>query len=139
MTQYNNTVKTCAIGSRDQLCINPAIMNQKNYTTKMNMCKAKVSTKTCFFHNNIENNLAEMKSMITIDIEDLVSFGTKHKCCPYYTARNLKDAADVLFMPYNYLLDKKVIEIASLLKNLEPFEVTDDIFELSVWDIFWSS
>ena len=55
MTQYNNTVKTCAIGSRDQLCINPQIMTQKNYTTKMNMCKAKVNTKTCFFHNNIES------------------------------------------------------------------------------------
>ncbi len=30
------------------------------------------------------------------------------RCCPYYTARNLKDGADVLFMPYNYLLDKKL-------------------------------
>lgn len=30
------------------------------------------------------------------------------RCCPYYTARNLKDGADILFMPYNYLLDKKV-------------------------------
>lgn len=108
MTQYNNTVKTCAIGSRDQLCINPQIMVQKNYNTKMNMCKAKVKTKTCFFHNNIENNIAEMKSMVTIDIEDLIAFGTKHKCCPYYTARNLKDNADILFMPYNYLLDKKL-------------------------------
>ncbi len=56
MTQYNN-IKTCAIGSRDQLCINPQVNQQKNYTTKLNMCKAKVNSKTCFFHNNIESNL----------------------------------------------------------------------------------
>jgi regulator of telomere elongation helicase 1 len=49
-----------------------------------------------------------MKKMLTVDIEDLNTFGNKHKCCPYYVARQLKETADILFMPYNYLLDKKV-------------------------------
>ena len=56
MTQYNN-IKTCAIGSRDQLCINPQVSQQKSYTTKLNMCKSKVNAKTCFFYNNLESNL----------------------------------------------------------------------------------
>lgn len=49
-------IKTCVIGSRDQLCINPQVSQQKNYTTKLNMCKAKVNAKTCFFYNNVESN-----------------------------------------------------------------------------------
>ncbi|CAF0719384.1 unnamed protein product [Brachionus calyciflorus] len=107
MTQYKD-IKTCAIGSRDQLCINPQVNQQKSYTTKLNMCKAKVNAKTCYFYNNVENILPELKTMTTVDIEDLNAFGNKHKCCPYYTARNLKEGADILFMPYNYLLDKKL-------------------------------
>ena len=28
--------------------------------------------------------------------------------CPYYLARELKKEADIIFMPYNYILDVKV-------------------------------
>lgn len=41
------------------------------------------------------------------DIEDLVKAGNKVKCCPYFLARELKQNADITFMPYNYLLDPK--------------------------------
>ncbi|KAL8179728.1 UNVERIFIED_CONTAM: Regulator of telomere elongation helicase 1 [Gekko kuhli] len=42
-----------------------------------------------------------------LDIEDLVRNGNKHRVCPYYLSRNLKQQADIIFMPYNYLLDPK--------------------------------
>lgn len=41
------------------------------------------------------------------DIEDLVKMGQKVKCCPYFLAKELKQSADITFMPYNYLLDPK--------------------------------
>ena len=34
-------------------------------------------------------------------------------CCPYYVARELKKDADIIFMPYNYLLDPKVKSLIS--------------------------
>lgn len=42
-----------------------------------------------------------------LDIEDLVKGGQKYKCCPYFLAKELKQNADIVFMPYNYLLDPK--------------------------------
>lgn len=33
--------------------------------------------------------------------------GQKTKCCPYFLSKELKQNADIVFMPYNYLLDPK--------------------------------
>lgn len=41
------------------------------------------------------------------DLEDLVKLGKKKTFCPYYMARELRQDADVIFLPYNYLLDPK--------------------------------
>ena len=43
-----------------------------------------------------------------LDIEDLVKAGNKNVCCPYYMTKELKQNADIIFMPYNYLLDPKI-------------------------------
>ena len=47
------------------------------------------------------------------DIEELVSLGRKLKACPYYTARELMQNADIIFCPYNYLLDAQIRETVS--------------------------
>jgi Fanconi anemia group J protein len=39
------------------------------------------------------------------DIEDLVQMGKKKRGCPYYTSRGLSEEADIIFCPYNYLID----------------------------------
>ena len=42
-----------------------------------------------------------------IDIEDLHIYA-KAKCiCPYYTLKDRAAGADIVFMPYNYLIDEK--------------------------------
>lgn len=39
------------------------------------------------------------------DIEELVSMAKQHEFCPYYLGRGLSPRAELVLMPYNYLLD----------------------------------
>ena len=48
------------------------------------------------------------------DIEDLVKAGRRRTACPYYTARALAETADIVFCPYNYLIDPMIRESVSI-------------------------
>ncbi|XP_051915581.1 regulator of telomere elongation helicase 1 isoform X1 [Hippocampus zosterae] len=100
--------KVSVLGSREQLCINPEVMRQESNHVKVHMCRAKVSTRSCPFYNNVEEKSTDKELVEEIvDMEDLVKFGNKTRTCPYYLSRSLKQQADIIFMPYNYLLDPK--------------------------------
>ena len=47
------------------------------------------------------------------DIEDLVKLGRKLKACPYYSTRFLKETAQIVVCPYNYLIDPIIRETVS--------------------------
>uniref|UniRef100_A0A671VQE4 Regulator of telomere elongation helicase 1 n=1 Tax=Sparus aurata TaxID=8175 RepID=A0A671VQE4_SPAAU len=100
--------KVCVLGSREQLCINQEVMRQESNHIKVHMCRSKVSTRSCVFYNNYEEKSTDKDLVNSIlDVEDLVKFGNKQRACPYYLSRSLKQQADIIFMPYNYLLDPK--------------------------------
>lgn len=44
------------------------------------------------------------------DIEDLVELGREKRACPYFAARALMAEADIIFCPYNYLIDPVIRE-----------------------------
>ncbi|XP_030646953.1 regulator of telomere elongation helicase 1 [Chanos chanos] len=100
--------KVCVLGSREQFCINPDVMRQESNHIKVHMCRAKVSSRSCVFYNNVEEKSTDKEITNSIlDVEDLVKTGKKQRVCPYYLSRTLKQNADIIFMPYNYLLDPK--------------------------------
>ncbi|XP_033216064.1 regulator of telomere elongation helicase 1 homolog [Belonocnema kinseyi] len=106
-TSYKH-VKVAVLGSRDQLCIHPEVMKEHNTSNKIHMCQVKVRARTCHFYNNIESRKDDpIFTQEILDIEDLVKAGQKAKCCPYFLSREIKQKADITFMPYNYLLDPK--------------------------------
>jgi regulator of telomere elongation helicase 1 len=51
-----------------------------------------------------------------VDIEDLVKLGERGRVgggcgpCPYYLALSMQERADIIFMPYNYLIDPRLRE-----------------------------
>ncbi|XP_058535233.1 regulator of telomere elongation helicase 1 isoform X2 [Ochotona princeps] len=100
--------KVCVLGSREQLCIHPEVKKQESNHMQIHLCRKKVASRACHFYNNVEEKSLEPELATPIlDIEDLVKSGSKHKVCPYYLSRTLKQQADIIFMPYNYLLDAK--------------------------------
>jgi fanconi anemia group J protein len=48
------------------------------------------------------------------DIEDLVRAGKRRKGCPYFTARALAETAEIVFCPYNYLIDPVIRSSVSI-------------------------
>lgn len=106
-TNYKH-MKVGIIGSRDQLCIHPEVTKESNSSVKIALCRAKVSARTCHFYNNIE--LKSKEAFVDngiADIEDLISKGKKFNCCPYYGSKELQKDVDILFTPYNYIIDPR--------------------------------
>ncbi|XP_071521047.1 regulator of telomere elongation helicase 1 homolog [Panulirus ornatus] len=101
-------LRVAVLGSRDQMCVHPEVSKETNNNSKVHMCQMRVKAKTCYFNNQVEMKKDEPQlRQGVLDLEDLVKFGRKKSFCPYYMARELKQDADIIFMPYNYLLDPK--------------------------------
>ncbi|TMW51728.1 hypothetical protein DOY81_003220 [Sarcophaga bullata] len=100
-------MRAVVLGSRDQLCIHPDVMREQGNANKIQLCKLRVQTRTCSFHSRVESRKddPDFRNPSIMDIEDLVKVGQKLKMCPYYGSKELVEDADIIFMPYNYLLD----------------------------------
>ncbi|NWH73778.1 RTEL1 helicase, partial [Piaya cayana] len=111
------------------------------------MCRMKVMGRACHFYNNVEEKSTEKELIEPImDIEDLVKNGNKHRTCPYYLSRSLKQQADIIFMPYNYLLDSKsrrahnldlkgTVVILDEAHNVEKLCEESSSFDLTPYDL----
>ncbi|KAL5106358.1 Regulator of telomere elongation helicase 1 [Taenia crassiceps] len=88
---FKNTVYSSrrigVLGSRDQLCSLPEVLNLENNSAKVYQCRLRISTRTCEYHRNLDGASG---------------------ACAYYLSREVKSDAEILFMPYNYLLDVKI-------------------------------
>lgn len=51
------------------------------------------------------------------DIEELVEAGRENNWCPYFGARNLMEFADIIFCPYNYIIDPDIRASVGLFMN----------------------
>ena len=98
--------KMLVLGSRDHLCINPYLKDQKGNAKKLK-CQQLVHQKKCAFNENLKYFTSHYILNTIFDIEDLVDVGNKARICPYYYSKSKMNDRDIIFMPYNYLLDKK--------------------------------
>uniref|UniRef100_A0A1Q3EW05 Regulator of telomere elongation helicase 1 homolog n=1 Tax=Culex tarsalis TaxID=7177 RepID=A0A1Q3EW05_CULTA len=142
MQEMKNTsygfMRAVILGSRDQLCIHPEVAKEEGNSVKTNLCKAKIQSRSCSFYSRVEacKERPEITGSTIMDIEDLVRINTKLKACPFFMSKELIENADVLFMPYNYLLDPKArkannLEIANTIIILDEAHNVDKMCEES--------
>ncbi|XP_069948696.1 Fanconi anemia group J protein homolog isoform X4 [Cherax quadricarinatus] len=131
-TSYSK-VRSVVLGSRKYTCIHPIVSKSSNqnegcrdlldpHTDRRRSRLEEVEDELeirvgsgCRFHhgvNQIKNHtsLAAFGMDTAWDIEDLVTLGKKIKACPYYVARSLMATAEIIFCPYNYLIDPLIRE-----------------------------
>uniref|UniRef100_A0A8C3NYB5 DNA 5'-3' helicase n=1 Tax=Cyanoderma ruficeps TaxID=181631 RepID=A0A8C3NYB5_9PASS len=99
------------LSSRDYTCIHPVVSNSSN---RNEMCVELLEGKhgkSCSYYHGV-HKLTEHHALQPVcqawDIEDLVGLGRKLRACPYFAARELMVGADIVFCPYNYLLDPQI-------------------------------
>ena len=91
------------LASRNYLCVNTDINQNKDLSLNA-ACSSCVKAKKCKFKENNEESHRKL-SWEPYDIEDLYKQGREKTFCPYYMMKQRVKGADVIFMPYVYLID----------------------------------
>eukprot|EP01083_Nonionella_stella_P047931 128355_1 len=101
------------LGSREQLCVHPKVSKEKGskQNTKCRSINAPSSAHKCWFKLGSKNMSGVTKAVLSnhiLDVEDLHLIGKDQGFCPYYhSIENCVDA-DIIFMPYNYLVNPNI-------------------------------
>ncbi|KAI8356641.1 helicase C-terminal domain-containing protein [Blakeslea trispora] len=113
----NNTsysARTTILGSREQFCIHPKVSKS---TTKNDDCTRLLDENSCSYFHKARKLVARATSEAIEpiwDIEDLVRLGQTVRGCPYFASRKMYEFAEVVFCPYNYIIDpviRKALDI----------------------------
>ncbi len=112
------TPNMAILGSREQMCIHSTVMLSETKNEDCSKLIGGSDSSGCSFFQGA-NILANHPSMRVVwDIEDIVTKGRQFRACPYFTAKDIAERADVVFCPYNYLIDKLIRESTGIdLKN----------------------
>uniref|UniRef100_A0A0N5CD99 Helicase ATP-binding domain-containing protein n=1 Tax=Strongyloides papillosus TaxID=174720 RepID=A0A0N5CD99_STREA len=111
-TAYKH-VNTVLLASRDQLCVNENVQRIKNSHAKGMMCRNLVTTRKCNYFTTLENE-EDMVPMLyenngdVLDLDNLVKKAKTLKHCPFFKSRKDFSKADLILLPYNYILDPKI-------------------------------
>ncbi|OIW15857.1 hypothetical protein TanjilG_04392 [Lupinus angustifolius] len=102
--------KMIVLGSREQLCIHDQV-KQLHGKTQSNACRMLCRRRgkhQCKHFSEVSGYLNSNPHLgeEPVDIEDLVNIGTRFGPCPYYLSKELHKVVDIVFAPYNYLIDR---------------------------------
>lgn len=106
-TSYRDEVRTAVLGSRDHLCVEP-VVNQHRGAMLNSQCRRMVKNKACAYSNKVSRSGGQESAPQVAncaDIEDMYELGSSKGFCPFYQSRESMKTADIVFVPYNYIVD----------------------------------
>lgn len=103
-TSYRHRVRSSILASRTQMCQNPKVMKLPAGAAN-NACRSLTTKKGCHWYNQLKYSKQQPGVDNIPDIEEFNRVGRAHDMCPFYMSRDGTKDADIIFMPYNYLLD----------------------------------
>ena len=104
--------RTAVLGSREQLCVHEKVAKLPRLAVNA-ACQNLNNKHACSYKSNLDGyqgaieGVGDAPSPI-YDIEELVKVGRRDNICPYYYSRDVSEYADIIFLPYNYLLDTSI-------------------------------
>ncbi|XP_020535309.1 regulator of telomere elongation helicase 1 homolog isoform X1 [Jatropha curcas] len=102
--------KMVVLGSREQLCIHEevSLLRGKAQNNACHYVCRKRENRKCTHFARVGDYVRQNPQIgdEPVDIEDLVNIGRRSGPCPYYISRELHKVVDILFAPYNYLIDR---------------------------------
>ena len=101
--------KVAVVGSREHLCGHPRVSKLRG-TAQNRACSALCARRACHLRNELDRQQKASRNAPegqALDIEELVADGARRGTCAYYGARHSLKEADLIFAPYNYVLDER--------------------------------
>ena len=145
--------KMTLLGSRQQLCVHPDV-RQLTGIQQNHACHALVNAHDCLYYENLAGVVAGRKGGSAMglamdscmDLEELLRYGEDHRVCPYFSTREVLPEAELVLLPYNYLIDGSIrdklqlnlqgsVVIFDEAHNLEQVCVEAASFDLTALDI----
>ncbi|CAD8198204.1 unnamed protein product [Paramecium pentaurelia] len=114
------------IGSRDQYCLKN-FQNLKG-NSLIQACRKLVKGKKCqFYDKEFLPIIAATNSKLINTLEETKQFGFKNEVCPYYFERERLINADLIMIPYNYLLDNEFSNIVDVKNSIIIFDEAHNV------------
>ncbi|KII74293.1 Fanconi anemia group J protein [Thelohanellus kitauei] len=120
-TKYANMFKMSILSSRKMSCVNTTALKSSSVTDKCRQLidKSVPFYERCHFYQNV--NLSDSNKKLREkgldncwNLEDFVAFCQEMNSCPYFSAQKLTEKADLIFAPYNYVMNPVISEQMSL-------------------------
>jgi len=107
------TTRAATLASRKHACVRKDVREMTG-KRQNDACSKLLTEHRCSAKNTLDRGLEKRLMDFKLfgdgvdDIEDLVKKGQKNGPCPFYLSRTRCANAEIIFMPYNYLLDADV-------------------------------
>ncbi|TYZ61577.1 hypothetical protein PybrP1_000774 [[Pythium] brassicae (nom. inval.)] len=97
-------LRMCVLGSKPQFCVNSKVNRDPSQVD--DKCRSLMDAGGCTFANKRRktNDLKRVAPPVW-DIEDIVALAKRHRECGFFHARDALQDANIVFCPYNYILD----------------------------------